>query len=283
MTHAHLLTGIKIALRRLIPTSLAMRILLLATILPLITGCTNKLYVPATYSPTDGDAVVGTIQDDQVQVYLENIEQTGKHMIFDLQVINQSDQPIVVDPHEIFYYGAFNPFPELTPGENVHSVFSHAVEGARGVYALTEEKVHKDIRATVRSQQAVGIVLAVAAAALVVNDIVQDSEDYSKEFWTKADANQARNRDIATFASLITVDMIRAGMEMDQMKKFEDLEYLPDEYLHEMILMPGNSVRGKVFLPVREVNHIRLVIPLGSHDYIFDFREATSKEMRVLR
>lgn len=257
--------------------------MLLSVAVILISGCSNRLYVPATYSPDQGKAVVGAIQDQSLEVFMEHIEQTGKHLVFDLEIINKSDRSVVVNPHKIFYYGAYTEFQGLKEGENVRASFGHAVDGARELYALTEEDVNRDIRATVRTQQAIGIILAVAAAAVVVNDIVQDGEDYSSEYISRSSARRAQNRDIATFASVVTVDMIQTGLEISQMKKFANLEYLPDEYLHEQILLPGSSMRGKVFLPLREVDHLRVVVPIDSRDYIFDFREASSREMREIR
>jgi hypothetical protein len=260
-----------------------MRLLILSVAVFLISGCSSRLYVPASYSPDQGKAIIGAIQDESLEVFLEHIEQSGKHLVFDLEIINKSDQSVLVDPQKIFYYGAYSPFPGLTNGENVRSAFGHAIDGAREVYALDEDAVNRDIRSVVRTQQAIGIVLAVAAAAVVVNDIVKDEEDYSSEYISKSKAQRAQNRDIVTFASLVTVDMIQSGLEVSQMKKFADLEYLPDEYLHEQALLPGSSMRGKVFLPVREVDHLRVVVPIGSRDYIFDFREASQREMREIR
>lgn len=260
-----------------------MRLLILSAAVILISGCSDRLFVPSTYSPDKGKAVVGAIQDESLEVFMEHIEQSGKHLVFDLEVINKSDHSVVLDPHKIFYYGANTEFQGLKEGENVRASFGHAIDGARELYALTEEDVNRDIRATVRTERALAIVLAVAAAAVVVNDIVKDGEDYSSEYISKSAARRAINRDIATFASLVTVDMIQTGLEISQMKKFEDLEYLPEEYLHEQILLPGSSMRGKVFLPLREVDHLRVVVPIDSRDYIFDFREASVSEMQEIR
>ncbi len=260
-----------------------MRLIWLIGIIFLVSGCSNRIYIPESFSSADSKAVIGAIETDDLSLFMENINNTGSHFIYDLEVVNNGDDPILVDPHQIFYYGSHESFPALQPGQDVHSSFASATEQARGVFALKEKQVNNDIRANVRAKQAVGVVLMIAAAAVVVNDVVQDSKDFNKEIWTRSDARRSQARDLATFAGLVTLDMVRAGMEMEQQRQYEDLEFLPQEYLHKRMILPGESIRGKVFLPKRDVDHIRLIVPLESRNYVFDFRKATGAEMRLIK
>lgn len=260
-----------------------MRSLALLILLPLITGCTNRLFIPASYSPNDPTATVAMVQDGDLDILVENMEVTAKHFVYDVEVVNKSDRSVFLDPHEAYYYGAEQAFQPLEAGASVRESFGQAISGAREVRALKEKEVHRDIRATIRSRQAVAAIVLIAATAVVVNDIVQDSQDFSKEIWTAADARRSQMRDVATFAGLVTADMIRAGMEMQQEKEFADLDFLPEEYLHRTLVMAGERIRGKVFLPRRDVDFVRIVIPVESRDYVFDFRQASGREIRAIK
>lgn len=249
-------------------------LLLIILQLPLLYACGPKTLVPQTYVPADKDRIVSVRDNGNVKVLVEHMPATGQHTVFDVEVVNESDEIVRIDPHSFSLYGsdaAFTLDPD-TDADIYQQSFALALPEFRGQYALREKEVNRDIKRQVTTKKVLGAMLVVAATAVVVHDAVQDSKDYSKVEWTIQDARRSENRDWATATSLVTLDMISQGLRLSNEKQFEDLKYLPAEYLHEILVFPGESVRGKVFFHRVPCKFVRLILPVDTETFIVDLK-----------
>jgi hypothetical protein len=242
--------------------------------------------VPEDFAVDNPRATAMSLQVNNKLFYLEHMPDDTQQLVFDLEVINEGSTDFLFSPERTRIYMSNIPFP-TEPVRNVteQSVVHIRENGGRAaVKPRSAKQVNDFIRKRIQAQRAMQVVMLVAGAALVVSDVVQDANDASKEVVTQRDVNRSIMRDVATASSLVALDVIGGEVEQQIIKKQEDLEYLPDEYFNEVVLLPGRRSRGKVFFPANE-NYVyyRIIIPVDQKGYIFDFRRPKAAERRAMR
>ena len=238
-------------------------------------GCQSRL-VPVAYQPKQQDAHVSVATQDDITVYLENLEYKNEIIVFDLEIINESGQGFYFDPEKIYFHTSPTGFKTVTNLEENWLEKSKSVGSPR--YAMSKRSVENYYRKSIRSKETgkffVGL-LAVGAAALNV-------AGGSGELGGSAFANVAR--EVLVGASIVGSEVAGEVLTQKQIEDDEDLYYLDQEILKNGNVEDGSSVRGKVYFKPRDAyKFYRIVVPLTYYDFIFDMREASNKEMQYLR
>ncbi len=249
-----------------------------------LVSCQSAHLVPVSYSVENPGETISFVKDEIAEIYLEHIPDESKQLVFDLDVWNTGNEYMVVKPQNMMIFGSPVPFP--TPSNTDLNVYQETVSisGVTGKRASSQEEVNAFFRRRIRSQQAAQIALVLAGVALAVNDAVQDSKDYNKEFWTKQDSRRSAARDVATFAGFLTVDILSQAFEHETVQVREDLAYLPQEYLNEEMLYPDGHTRGRVFFRYSaDYDYYRIILPVEGVHYIFDFRRPEPAERKFLK
>jgi hypothetical protein len=190
----------------------------------------------------------------------------------DLEVINNLAYPIEILPQQISYYASSRPFPVLDDQDNIHSKSAPHSDLTVGRQLCTSPDAMTTLyREKAQSKAVFASLMAIAVVSIVVYDAVKDGSDYSKEIFTKRDANRSFGRDLVVSAAITASDV--AKLSSHQAK--EDDYYLRYEIFPETQILPGNGRRGKVFLPFETYHrYYRVVVPVGASDYVFDFKRA---------
>ena len=101
----------------------------------------------------------------------------------------------------------------------------------------------------------------------MVIDATLDAKDFSSKEWSSKKLKNSNTRDVITFASVAALGIVQEQTAMSASMSQEELHYLPDEILNATEIQPGQSYRGKAYLPFTKDKYIRLIIPLGSNDF----------------
>ncbi|MEM9341098.1 MAG: hypothetical protein AAGA66_20365 [Bacteroidota bacterium] len=254
-----------------------MKKIYLVSLIVICSACQHRL-VPTWFSANHDKSTVSEIAENEVLVRLENLELNTGHMVFDLEIINDSDFPIQFDHTEIMSYSGLKKFEDAKES----SLWMKKV-GLQKESALSFEEVNDLYESKLRKGKAIGVLLAVAAVGLVVYDIAADANDYSSLEWTASDARRSATRDAVTAGALVALDVAGNVNEMNAAKTAEDLAYLPDEIFNASVIPGGDAFRGKVYLHNELINkYYRITIPIEGISYIFDFKKANSRERQQI-
>ena len=251
-----------------------------------LVSCSPQALVPYAFNPVTDREPVSIIEANDLTVYMENIERKSNLLVFDLEVVNNSDRNIRLNHPELYYYAGYEKFHTIADTVTVDIKNAYAMPSQKVNYrnAMTSGRVEKYYEDRAKDQKAMGILLFAVGVGLVLNDIVQDGNDASKAVWTENDQNRAVSRDILTAGSLLAIDIASHETAKAESETYEDLHYLPFEMFPEKQIAPGESLRGKVFFPTSQpFKYYRLVVPIGNTDYVFDFRKRKQADKDKLR
>ncbi|MEM7108914.1 MAG: hypothetical protein AAF519_11865 [Bacteroidota bacterium] len=250
-----------------------MKKIFLVSLIAICSACQHRL-VPTWFNAQHDNSIVSEIAVNEVLVRLENLELNTGYMVFDLEVVNNSDFPVQFDHAKIISYSGLKKFQEATES----SLWMKKPE-LQTASALSFEEVNDLYESKLRKGNAIGVLLAVAAVGLVVYDIAADTNDYSSLEWTAGDARRSATRDAVTAGTLVALDVAGNVNEMKAAKTAEDLAYLPDEIFDATVIPKGDAFRGKVYLHNALINkYYRITVPIEGTSYIFDFKKANSRE-----
>lgn len=238
-------------------------------------GCQSRL-VPVAYQPKERDAHVGIATQDDITIYLENLEYKNEIVVFDLEIINESGEGFYFDPEKIYFYTSPSGFKSVENLEENWQEKSSSLGTAK--YAMSKRGVENYYRKSIRSKETskflVGL-LAVGATALNI-------AGGSGELGGSAFSNVAR--EVLVGASIVGSEVANDVLTQKQIQDDEDLYYVDQEILKNGNVEDGSAIRGKVYLKRRDRNKFyRVVVPLTYYDFIFDMREASGREMQYLR
>lgn len=212
-----------------------------------------------------------TIETEEATVLLEYIGKQHGHYIYDLEVINNSEEEIFMAPQFISFYASPNAFPQIQyPTYDVHAL--SAVNSAltmKRQFANSPAATRKIYSDKVKAKEAGAVLFALLTAGLIIFDVAKDAEDEQKETWTKKDENKVAGRDLLVNVALTTTDI---AVESTYRARDEN-QYVPYELFPECKINPSSSMRGKIFIR-KEASYqfSRIVIPIGKADYVFDFK-----------
>lgn len=214
------------------------------------------------------------IELDSVTYTLENLAVESDYLVFSLEVINQSSQPVLVQSSKMITFMSYTPISDSAMTQHVL---------ARS--AMTPSQIERLFKNKVQQAEALSVLLAVAGVALVVNDAVKDTKDYSDESWTPSKATRSAARDVATVTGLVATDILSEVAYRQKRTAREELHYLPNELFVKEWIEPGERYFGKVlFRKEATFEYYRIILPSPDGlQFNFDFRKATGTERKFIR
>jgi len=251
----------------------------------LFVACSSGRLVPVTFHPQERSGTALLTEESNVYLTAENIEHKPSHMIYDLEVQNQSNEHVEIIPEHILFYASSSPFKPLNDStEDVHALSMFTKKSFNyKERAMRAGEVERYFHERIKAKQTLGVLLVLVGAGLAIHDAVQDENDYYKNEWTAADANKAFARDVATATGLMAIDIVGEGLANSAQKDNVEAQYLPGEIFPHTTLAPGDSYRGKIFFQKKEsYKYYRIIVPIGNADHVFDFRKATVDEKPAL-
>jgi len=241
-------------------------------------SCTRYL-VPSWYDPEVHEKKYSRITDDRITVVVDNLEVNDQHLVFDVEIRNESTHPVHIDPEKMYYLASTVPFPPETLTKSGSSFESNLKKNQ----AISEKGVAEQLEQKIIEQRRAGILVGILSAGLMIYDAAMDAKDFSSSEWTPKKANNALVRDVVTMAGLTAMDVVQQQSTITTHVKGSDLFFLPDEILKSEVLAPGESCRGKVFFATTRDKYIKLIIPVENTEYAFDFRWADVDDLRKLQ
>lgn len=251
-----------------------------------LASCSPQALVPYAYNSQIDTDPVAVIEANDLTLYMENIERKSDLLVFDLEIVNNSDRPIQISHPELYYYAGYKKFDQVndTVIMDIQNAYAKPEQKVNRRNAMNLRRVEKYYERKASDQKTMGILLFALGVGLVINDIVQDGNDASKAVWTEVDANRAVTRDVLTASSLLAIDIIGHETAKSEVKNEEELRYVPFEMFPEQQVAPGESMRGKLFFPASQIyKYYRFVLPVGNTDYVFDFRKRKQADKDKLR
>jgi hypothetical protein len=220
-----------------------------------------------------------TIKTEEATVFLEYITKENLYYIFDLEIINHSPSEIFLAPQFISFYASpklFKPLYDST--DNVHDISRpNSALTMKRQFANSPEMTQKIYHEKLKTRAAGAVLFALIGVAAAIYDADKDAEDSKKESWSKKDDRKAFARDLLVDAALISSEISKEAF----LQAKEDRQYIPYELFPACTIKPGQSVRGKIFIPIESsYRYSRIVVPLTDADYIFDFKRQGVKTTR---
>jgi hypothetical protein len=252
--------------------------LILFFLIWMCSSCAQVL-VPVWFDPDSQPFKSSHLEFDGVTLVTENLESNDQHLVFDVEIRNEGDQPIQIDPGKMYFLGSDIPFPP----ETLDQSGTRFESGLKKNQSLSEEEVGRQFKQKIKASRRTGILLGLLSAGLVIYDAAKDTKDLNSPEWTRKKARNAALRDAVTMASLTAMEVVQQQSAMTEEKKGADLYYLPEEILRSQVLAPGEFCRGKVFFPGTRARFIKLILPIDYTEYAFDYRWAETMELRKLR
>ena len=249
-------------------------------------SCQTAQLVPADFSSGEPHATALGLRIDEKEFFLEHMPEDNQQLVFDLEVINESNSDYYFSPEKVILFMSNEPFPEMDTENQTALAVSHIKQqgGIGPLKARSARQVNQFFERKIRAQRAGQIAMLVLGTAFLITDAVADAKDATSEIVTEKQMNRAIMRDAATVSALAFMDIASMQMENTIVNRYEDLEYLPDEYLGAQLLLPKSAVRGKVFFPRKEQHrYYRMILSVNGKPHIFDLRYPASRERKALR
>ncbi len=247
---------------------------ILLALLGLFAACGPRILVPAG-TPAYMVRPYETQEIDQVIVHIENLVMRGDHLLFDIEIENNSEQKLGYHP-QTMYYQAYDKNGHQKPNNSAaYQTGSHSLHPLQWqIPAYGEMKAQHFMKHKISSQKAGKTFLDLLVIGLIINEAVQESRDYQQSDWTAEDAERAETRAAVNFATqtalAVTSNVMAESIESHSWER-EDIEY---DYLGPGILDPGESVRGLVMFPKRiNAASFHIHIPLGESLFEFIFEK----------
>ena len=241
-------------------------------------SCSSQILVPSWYNQNADIKKHNWMDYDGISIIAENMGVNDQHLIFDVEIKNDTDFRLRFDPEDVYYMGSDTPYP--ADGRNDTRIAFES--GLEKRYALTENQVANHFKDKIKRQKKTAIVTGILSAGLVVFNTAMNVKGMSEE-WSPKSQRQENIRNVLTFGGLAAMDVVREQSAITAYEARDDLYFLSDEILEEGVIPPEQSFRGKVFFPVTRDKYIRMIIPVGRHEFALDFRWAEGKEERKLR
>ncbi len=112
-------------------------------------------------------------------------------------------------------------------------------------------------------------IFTILAIGLIAYDIAADSKAVTKEVSSSRDEWKSFGRDVMVTAAVVAKDVAQVSAQ----QAAEESHFLPYELFPECTIEAGCNVRGKIFLPIESSHkYVRIIVPLGDTDYVFDFK-----------
>ena len=227
--------------------------------------------VPLTYvkGKTDHD-LTQTIETPEATVYLQYLQKQYGYYIFDLEVVNHSQEPMSMAPQFISFYASSKSFMAPNDEDDVHLISGpNSALNMRRQFANSPAATENIYYKKMKEKRTGAVLFAIIGAGLILYDGVKDSDDNQKETWTKKEEKKSLGRDLLVSVALTATDI--ANEEAEQ--AVYESKYVPFELFPECTIPPGKQVRGKIFIPIEaSYRYSRVVVPVLSTDYVFDFK-----------
>lgn len=242
-----------------------------------LVGCQSRL-VPVSYKPSNPDGPVAVANQDDITVYLENLEYKSDLIVFDLEIVNNTNTGFYFDPGKVHYYTSDKKLNQIdTSAEDWQE--SNVMGSSKARFAMNQRKVENYYRQSIKSKETGKFLVGLLAVGVIALDVAGGGGEISTG---SAFTNVAR--EVLVGATIVGSEVAQEVITNKQIKDDDDLYYLPDEYLAAQNIESRGSVRGKVFFKRSNSDtHYRVVVPVDYYDFIFDMREAKSSERQSLR
>jgi hypothetical protein len=214
---------------------------------------------------------------DGITIITENIEVNDQHLVFDVEIKNETDYRLRFNPGEVYYLGSDSPYP-TDSRTSARIAFESNLQKR---YALTENQVANHLEYKIKKQKRTALATGILSAGLVVFNAAMNVKGMNKE-WSPKVQRQENIRNLLSFGGLVAMDVVRDQTAFSAMDAREDLYFLSDEIIEEGVIYPRQAFRGKMFFPTCYDKNIRLIIPVESKEFVLDFRWAGRKEERKL-
>ena len=208
-------------------------------------------------------------------INMQHLTNQYGHYVFDLEIINKTNTVLSFSPTQVKYYASSKMFSIPTVNENVHIKSSlNSLLSNQFLLAKSPQAMEARFIARERNLAKTQAFFYILSMGLMIYDGAKDIKDIHKERWTNSDANRAVVRDASIAATILATDL--TGLLSAQAQ--QDRYYAQFELLSDEAINPLTTKRGKIFLPKEaSYRYLRLVIPLGSIDYVIDFKRQTAK------
>jgi hypothetical protein len=242
----------------------------LCSLFVVVAGCAS--YVPINYVGSTS-STQEKIEATGINLYLQHVGAKYQHYVFDLAVVNKGKESIYLSPQEISFYYSDERFPRRELAQDTAHTIS-TIRLKRRMFVKKPAEVRRLFEQKERSRATVGIIFSLVSVGLVVYDEVQDARDRSRSHVTEKDVVRAATRD-----ALVSVGFLAADLaQQSKQKAEEDTYYLSYEIFTEGNISTAEKKKGKLFLPMGEgLRYLRMVVPIGNKEYIFDFKQKGSK------
>jgi hypothetical protein len=251
------------------------RIILLFLIL-LSGSCSTQILVPGWFDPKVDHKKHNWLDYEDITIIAENLEVNDMHIVFDIEIKNETNYRLRFDPELVYYLGSSTSYPTSNP--TYQAEFESKLKKH---YALSEREVARDLERQVKSQKTTNLITGILSAGLLVFDAAMGANigtEVSSKFFS-----QEAIRSMVTIGGLAAMDIVREQAAMTAADAREDLHFLSDEMIDEGVIFPGKTYRGKLFFTSTRDKYFRLIIPVESNDFALDFRWADGKDQRRLR
>jgi hypothetical protein len=227
--------------------------------------------VPLTYLDGDkGNQLTQSSETDQATVWLQYLKSQHRFMVFDLEIANHSQDEIPVAPQLVTFYASSKSFAPLHTGEDVHQLSApNSTLTLTRHFASDPSSIRRFYVDKAKSAKVGAGIFAALAVGLILYDIAEDSKAATKEVSTSRDEWKSFGRDVMVTAAVTAKDVAQVTAQ----QAAEESHFLPYELFPECTIEAGCNVRGKIFLPIESFHkYVRIIVPIGDTDYVFDFR-----------
>jgi hypothetical protein len=232
--------------------------------------------VPLSYvNGSAGSHLTQSLETNDASVWLQYMQSQHGYMVFDLEIANNSQFEMQVAPQMISTYASSKIFATPETGDDVHKLSSpNSTLTMTRHFASDPSSVQRFYSEKAKAKRTEATMFAILTVGLIIFDIASDSKAARKEVYTNRDEWKSLSRDLMVTTALTATDVAQASAQ----QAAEESHFLPYELFPECTIKPGGNVRGKIFVPI-EASHkyVRLVVPVGDEDYVFDFRRSGVK------
>lgn len=248
--------------------------LLLALAISSLFSCAPRMLAPQGASPQMSQPFA-TMEIEGVTVHLENLVMRGDHMLFDVEIENRTGDSLYYNPQDMYFKGFTAKGKPRALLPNATQLKYHPDLPARyNTYAYNDQRAQVFMKKKVSAQKAGKTFLDLLSLGLLVNEVVQDSKDANKSFWTEDDEDRANNRAAANFMAQLALSASSSIMADAIISNSWEREDVGEHYLESGMLAPEQAVRGMVLFPKNMApKSYKVFIPLGHRLFEFTFEK----------
>ncbi|HEY5918738.1 MAG TPA: hypothetical protein VIU13_15085 [Chryseolinea sp.] len=236
--------------------------------------------VPLSYvNGSAGSHLTQSLETNEASVWLQYMQSQHGYMVFDLEIANSSQYELQVAPQMISSYASSKIFATPETGDDVHKLSApNSTLTMTRHFASDPSSIQRFYYEKAKAKKTGATMFAILTVGLIIFDVASDSKAAQKEISTSRDEWKSFSRDILVTTALTATDVAQSSAQ----QAAEESHFLPYELFPECTIKPGGNVRGKIFVPI-EASHkyVRLVVPVGDEDYVFDFRRYGVKNNKV--